>query len=388
MFVKQTAAVLACLALANEAGAFNAHRHLHHVQRDVYTHTRTHVVTEWVTVTVTAGRNAQPTPNAPAPTTLITHVAPAPAAPSPPSSEEAQEGHEEADDQGPSPDPAPVPAPAPAPQVDEQDANHDVPDSIDQPASSSDGSDTGAGSGGSSGPKRGFAYNDAHLVDNFFSGRRASASKFGWAWNWDSRDNGLAQSLEFVPTLWGPIDIHTSRWKDNVESMIDSGSTHVFSFNECDIASQCNMDAAAAADAHVKWLNPYAGRVKISSPSVSNSNVAGQGLDWLRAWVDACDAKGCAYDFCNVHWYSPIEATETLYDHIKEAARICRKPVWLTEFAPLSNDDAAVSAWLEENLPRLDDLDELERYSYFMVSNGKLVNGNALTGAGEAYATA
>ncbi|ROT40288.1 hypothetical protein SODALDRAFT_244766, partial [Sodiomyces alkalinus F11] len=233
--------------------------------------------------------------------------------------------------------------------------------------------------------KRGFAYNDAHLVDNFYHGR-SSGSKFGWAWNWDSNDNGLSQSLEFVPTLWGPIDIHTSRWKDNVESMIESGSTHVFSFNECDIASQCNMDAASAADAHVKWMNPYAGRVKIGSPSVSNSNIGGQGLDWLQAWVDSCESKGCVFDFCNVHWYSPIEATETLFDHIKEAARICGKPVWLTEFAPLSNDDVAVSAWLEETLPRLDDLAELERYSYFMVSNGKLINGDHLTSAGEAYA--
>ncbi|KAG7148825.1 hypothetical protein HYQ46_002288 [Verticillium longisporum] len=116
--------------------------------------------------------------------------------------------------------------------------------------------------------------------------------------------------------LWGPIDVHLQRWEQNVASSIKAGSTHILSFNECDMPSQCNLDASSAADAHIKHVNPF----------------SKQGLDWLKAWVDACDAKGCVYDFCVVHWYSPLEAADTLFTHIKQASEICGgKPVWLTD---------------------------------------------------------
>ncbi|KAM0269631.1 hypothetical protein ACHAQH_009696 [Verticillium albo-atrum] len=65
---------------------------------------------------------------------------------------------------------------------------------------------------------------------------------------------------------------------------------------ECDIASQYNTSSAEAADAHVEFMNPFSPRVRIGSQAVSNSDVAGEGLG-LRAWVDACRDKGCAYDF-------------------------------------------------------------------------------------------
>ncbi|KAK7433566.1 hypothetical protein Landi51_13866, partial [Colletotrichum acutatum] len=141
--------------------------------------------------------------------------------------------------------------------------------------------------------KRGFAYNDAGLVDRFT--KSVQCTHCSWACNWDSTDYGLLQpSLDFVPMLWSPAPEHTERWPQNVEAMIWSESTHILGFNECD---------RPAAAAHVQFVNGYTGRVKIGSPAISNSAVAGQGLSWLGLWVQVCDSlpERCKYDFCVAH---------------------------------------------------------------------------------------
>ncbi|KAM0282562.1 hypothetical protein ACHAQH_002930 [Verticillium albo-atrum] len=383
MFNKQAVTALASLALAKEAVAFNAHRHAHEERDIVYAHTHVEIVTDWVTVTVRPGQ-AAPSPDAAAPqnplTTTSTYVVvETPAAVVPPTTLQTV-----------------VPTPVTSPKEDAAEpaaAPVTTPEAVADNSSEKETSEketTKSGSTGTSGGKRGFAYNEADLVGNFFSnGNDCPTCK--WAYNWDSSDNGLSQSgVEFVPMLWGPIDIHTQRWEENANSAIEAGSTHILSFNECDMPSQCNMDASSAADAHVKYINPYDGKAQIGAPAVTNSNIGGQGLDWLQDWVEACDAKGCKYDFCVVHWYSPLEAADTLFTHIQEASKICGgKPVWLTEFAPLSEDDSAVASWIQTNIPKLDALEELERYSFFMVGegNGQLISSGGLSGAGKAYAS-
>ncbi|KAH7363555.1 glycosyl hydrolase catalytic core-domain-containing protein [Plectosphaerella cucumerina] len=238
--------------------------------------------------------------------------------------------------------------------------------------------------------KRGLAYNAAGLVPYFFTGGNTCAP-CGWAYNWDSRDNGLAVGgLEYVPMLWGPIADHTGRWRANAEEMLGKGSTHLLSFNECDRADQCNTSAAEAAQAHVEHMNPFSRRARIGSPAVSNSDVGSEGLDWLRDWVDACHGVGCAYDFCVVHWYSPREQTASLVEHVRQASAICGgKPIWLTEFSlpPPSQDDIGLSEWLSDVLPVLDGLECLERYAFFMVEHGKLVRSGGLSRTGVVYAS-
>ncbi|KAE9566064.1 hypothetical protein CGMCC3_g17768 [Colletotrichum fructicola] len=231
--------------------------------------------------------------------------------------------------------------------------------------------------------KRGFAYNDAALIDVLVD--KLTCAACAWAYNWDSTDYGLLRpTLEFVPMLWSPASEHTVRWAANVEAMISGGSTHILGFNECDRPDQCNLDAASAAVAYVKWLNPYTGRVKIGSPAISNSAAADQGLEWLSGWVSACDSLGCAYDFCVAHWYGTSVAE--LLKHVELVHGACRgKPVWVTEFAVNSDDENQHAAFITEAVPRLDDLEYVERYSYFMVREGRLVTGSGLSSSGQAY---
>ncbi|KAI3528373.1 hypothetical protein CABS02_15135 [Colletotrichum abscissum] len=238
--------------------------------------------------------------------------------------------------------------------------------------------------------KRGFAYNDAGLVDSFT--KNVQCTKCSWAYNWDSTDYGLLQpSLDFVPMLWSNAPEHTKRWPQNVEAMVLSGSTHILSFNECDRPDQCNLNAEAAAAAHVQFVNGYASRhgVKIGSPAISNSAVTGQGLSWLGLWVQVCDSLPvrCKYDFCVAHWYG--DSVESLLNHVSSVREICRdRPIWLTEFAVDHGGDEQHAAFITAVVPLLDAIDYLERYAYFMIREGRLVYGPTITPSGQAYAGA
>ncbi|KAI8293176.1 Alkali-sensitive linkage protein 1 [Colletotrichum sp. SAR11_240] len=386
MYTKKALSLAATLALAEQAMGFNAHRHAHQDKRAM----QYDIVTYWVTVTETEG-NAPSTPTpTPAAQQPVAEVSSSPL-PSTTTSTSIVVV----------PTPYPV-APAPtttlitsyAPKV-QQAAPASSSSSaavfqaaaVNVAATSATSSKAAAASTVSTGGKRGLAYNSASLVSNFFSSGN-SCEQCSWAYNWDSSSNGLSESLNYVPMLWGPIDTHTARWTANADAAIKAGSTHILSFNEPDLPAQANLDAATAATAHVKYMNPYSGKVKIGSPAITNSNIAGQGLDWLKAWVSACDTAGCAYDFCVTHWYSPSDAADTLFSHLQSVHEICgNKPVWLTEFAPLGSDDQ-ISSFVQTNVPKLDAVSYLDRYSYFMVSDGVLTSGTGLSALGKTYASA
>ncbi|KZL84835.1 hypothetical protein CI238_08817 [Colletotrichum incanum] len=379
MYAKKALSVVASLALAEQALGFNAHRHMHEDKRAY----KVDIVTHWVTVTVVDGESV------PASTPT-----PAPAAPQPEVPEVQYTPTTTSTSIVVVPTPTPVIA-APsttlltsvAPKASSQaPVIEQAAVAVASTPASSVKVATASSSSVSTGGKRGIAYNDATKVNPFFSG---ACKECSWAYNWDSSDNGLSVTgANFVPMLWGPIDIHTARWTENADAAISKGSTHILSFNECDMPSQCNLDAGSAAAAHVKYVNPYAGKVKIGAPAITNSNIAGQGLDWLKSWVSACDTAGCSYDFCVTHWYSPSDAASTLFDHIKSVHEICGgKPVWLTEFAPFGSSEQ-VTSFVQTNIPKLDSLEYLERYSYFMASDGVLNSGSGLSALGQAYASA
>ncbi|ETS06433.1 hypothetical protein M419DRAFT_105655 [Trichoderma reesei RUT C-30] len=245
-----------------------------------------------------------------------------------------------------------------------------------------------ASSGGSPFPsKRGIAYNDGLLANTF----GASCDKCGWAYNWGFYPSGIDTSkYSYVPTLWGPSPDHSTGFDAQAEAAIAAGSKALFSFNEPDIASQSNLSPADAASSHAQFMSKYVGKVLIGAPSVSNSGAQGQGLSWLQSFVDACNGiDGCSFDFCNIHWYSPASAIDTLFTQLESAHQVCGgKPVILTEFATTGSSDAETADFLQQALPKLDALDYLMGYSYFMVGTGSLMSStNALSSFGNTYAT-
>lgn len=253
---------------------------------------------------------------------------------------------------------------------------------------------TTASSSSSSGlsHKRGMAYTDGALANTF----GASCPNCGWGYGWSSvpQSSGsveLDSAFNFIPMLWGTESMHTEGWDTNAAAAISSGSYALFSFNEPDIDTQANLTAIAAATGHVQYLNPYAGQAKIGAPAVSNSGNEDEGLSWLSSWIDTCKTldEPCHYDFCNIHWYSQAAYTDTLFTQLEAAYDLCGKPIWLTEFAPTGASDSEVSAFFEEVIPKLEALDYVEGYSYFMVATGNLMSSeSSLSSYGQVYASA
>ncbi|KAJ4151637.1 hypothetical protein LMH87_012326 [Akanthomyces muscarius] len=236
--------------------------------------------------------------------------------------------------------------------------------------------------------KQGIAYNDVSMAKSF---GKACGERCGWYYNWGSSSGGLDSGAEYIPMLWGPLDVHTSHWDSDAEKALSNGAKAMLSFNEPDMPSQANLSPDAAAKDHAKYFSKYKGRAQIGSPAVSNSNLAGQGIKWLESFVTACSSTpDCHFDFCAVHWYADANAQNTLFDHLEKAKVACQgKAIWLTEFAPINppTDTVAISKFIKDVIPQLDSLDYLHAYSYFMVAQPALMDSTTgLSTIGKAYA--
>lgn len=236
-------------------------------------------------------------------------------------------------------------------------------------------------SGGSDGVKKGLAYNSVSLLSSF--------SGASWAYNWAAGAGGsMPSGVEYVPMLWGTNDI--SAWPAAVNTAITNGASHVLSFNEPDFPTQANIPAAQAATLHIANVANLAGKVKIGSPAITNSNIAGQGIDWMNAFLSACGgaANNCKLDFLAFHWYNNPGTMDDFKSHVSTLISLAEQnnvpKVWLTEFA-VNGDSDDQAAFLAEALPYLDSLPQVERYSYFMVGNGQMMTNNALNVVGKAY---
>lgn len=139
------------------------------------------------------------------------------------------------------------------------------------PSSTSSSSGSGSGSGlglasAFSGGKKGLAYNSASLVTPFIG-----ASGVGWAYNWVSGSAGLASGIPYVAELHDMTETFTSVWMEQAQAAIDAGTEYLFSFNEPDIASQANLSPEAAAAGWKQYMEPFAGKAKLVSCSLSDS---------------------------------------------------------------------------------------------------------------------
>ncbi|KAI2625493.1 glycoside hydrolase family 128 protein [Xylaria nigripes] len=233
--------------------------------------------------------------------------------------------------------------------------------------------------------KRGLAFNDATLVQEFLN----LGGKASWAYNWAPSSAALPAGVTYYPMLWSPAPEHSNGWAQFAQDAISKGADALLGFNEPDIASQANMSPQYAAAAHTQWLNQYAGQVRISSPAISSSENANQGIDWLRQFFGACNGQ-CHVDFCVAHWYGPGGASgaQLFLNHLKDVSNACSgKPVWVTEFAAQSDD---INAFMTTVVTALEssEFSFVEKYSYFMAGVGELFSSpTSLSSYGQIYAT-
>lgn len=157
-----------------------------------------------------------------------------------------------------------------------------------------------------------------------------SSSLFGsgvsWYFNWSPTPSAnMPSSWEFYANIWG---------SGGIETLADtlSGSPKLIGFNEPDSATQSNLDVSAAISLYQQYLVPLKSSGKISelgTPAVTNSQNAGQGLDYLSSFVEGC--TGCNLDFAVVHWYA--ESLDDFMNHVTQAHQLTGLPVNVAEFA-------------------------------------------------------
>ncbi|KAI0999833.1 hypothetical protein K3495_g8365 [Podosphaera aphanis] len=225
--------------------------------------------------------------------------------------------------------------------------------------------------------KRGVAYNDAQKLNAF-----SSSNKVSWAYNWGSTTSSIPQQYEFVPMLWG-LGKFTDGWTAAADKALASGSTHILSFNEPDLGEQSSLTIPQAAEGYRRFIQPYAGKAKLGSPAVTNGG-APMGLAYLTGFMVAC--ADCTIDFIAIHWYNGGNAQD-FKEYVTKAHIVGGgRPVWITEFEA-SGDPAQQQAFLNDVLPWLDSQDFVERYAYFMASDGNLISsGTSLSTVGQAFA--
>jgi hypothetical protein len=186
--------------------------------------------------------------------------------------------------------------------------------------------------------------------------------------------------------LWGLASSSTSGWAAAASSAIASGSSHLLSFNEPDLSSQSNLGYAEAASGYKTYMQPFAGKAKLGAPAVTNGAAdQGMGTGWLTNFLQACD--GCTIDFVPFHWYGSATDPDSFMSYVSTVYTASgNRPLWITEFGASGTADEQ-QTFLDTVMPWLDSQSYVERYAYFMVSDGNLLSsGSALSALGNTFA--
>ncbi|KAF1817435.1 hypothetical protein P152DRAFT_387840 [Eremomyces bilateralis CBS 781.70] len=235
-----------------------------------------------------------------------------------------------------------------------------------------------------SGGKRGIAYNVPAYTFMF------NCPKIGWAYNWgSSRSTGpISDQFMFVPMLWSDHSELTNSWNNNVELAMKTGSDAAMAFNEpdgCIDGGSCMPAPGETAWLYKTLVAPFAGRIRLGSPSVTNGDQAHKGINWFRQFMRACNAIGCPIDFVQVHWFGWCNDLGGFKRHVWEMFEAGgRRPVWVTEYScnlgDMTPDLPERVEFLTQSLEWLDSQDWIEKYAYFMAREGDGMINSAGTG--------
>ncbi|EAU92344.1 glycosyl hydrolase 53 domain-containing protein [Coprinopsis cinerea okayama7 len=207
-------------------------------------------------------------------------------------------------------------------------------------------------------PKRGLAFAASKSPMDIHNANQ-TASLISWQYNWANIPPAyLATSnIPFVPMQWGSGAI------DNfVDAVRAQGAEVVLGFNEPDYDREANMDPEQAASLWMSYIEPLKQHgVRLGGPAVTS---AGTGRPWLRRFFRECSRLQCTIDFLPVHWYG--FGITGFYDYLWSIHNeFPEYPIWVTEYADISSNDAEVYNFMNASIHYLDELEWVERYAWF-----------------------
>ncbi|XP_006453985.1 hypothetical protein AGABI2DRAFT_189310 [Agaricus bisporus var. bisporus H97] len=205
-------------------------------------------------------------------------------------------------------------------------------------------------------PKRGLSYASGGNFDDILNANQTKSS-ISWIYDWSDLPAGfLAQSgLNYIPMQWGSGNI------DKLANTISTqGADIVLGFNEPDFADEANIPAKEAAGLWMQFIEPLKQKdVKLGGPAVT---AAPSGKPWLSEFLAECN--NCTIDFLPLHWYG--SGTEGFFNYIWDMhSTFPQFPIWITEFAEISDNATVVLDFMNQTINYLDSLDWVERYAWF-----------------------
>ena len=203
-----------------------------------------------------------------------------------------------------------------------------------------------------------------------------AATTTSWVYSWGR------QSSETFPFIGPDQTFHPMQWSGNmvhglsfapIESLrrelnASPKPVHVMGFNEPDKTEQGNISVDTAI---ALWPRLEAIGRPLVAPAPANMFGG-----WYADFKAKADARGLRYDYTPVHWYSAPNLTNTI-NHLQNVHNTYGRPVWLTEFAPISWSGSgnwtkrdnynflAEFMWHAESLPWL------KKYSLFQFEVGR-----------------
>ncbi|KAI5845061.1 glycosyl hydrolase catalytic core-domain-containing protein [Morchella snyderi] len=185
----------------------------------------------------------------------------------------------------------------------------------------------------------------------------SSDSSLTWYYSYKSLPDAAVTGLEFVPMLWGD---HDNTFVADVTSQLPNVK-YVLGFNEPDMSLDVGGTEISPERAAFLWkrdIQPLKGQVKLGAPAVSSAE---WGMPWLKSFFDACD--GCSFDFIPIHWYGNFEGLASHLGHYH--VTFPDQKLWITELGYAHVDLQATEDFFNSTVNYLDNLDYVERYSWF-----------------------
>ncbi|OAP64872.1 hypothetical protein AYL99_00844 [Fonsecaea erecta] len=238
--------------------------------------------------------------------------------------------------------------------------------------------------------KRGLVYTNVTTLDFY----PPPSPYISWSYDYYSLPNASdnvgpypSSQYRFIPLLYNDADSLTSVWSANVNfSIANYGTDAIFGFNEPDASNpgqSADMTVAQSIHGYQNFMQPFAGRVKIGAPAVTN---AGGGLTYLAQFLGNATQLNLTIDFLNIHWYASPYNIDYFESYLVQAYNLSLTyfptapiPVWVTEFGMDQNnyDQATIVQFLKNASRWMDDQLWVERYSWF----GNFAGGYTSSGA-------
>lgn len=232
--------------------------------------------------------------------------------------------------------------------------------------------------------KRGIVYQNATWT-TFFD----EDASISWATNDLSLSGGMAR-YEYVPMLHNKLAATLEAWNSDVAIALDTGTTSLLSFNTPNndfTSGGSSVDPIHAAALHLQYLQPYAGRVILGSPTPPQDIDAAPGLFWLSSFLSACIA--CTIDFVTIQWsFQSTNSTSSLLEmsqFLDSVHDVYKTPIWLISLDVSPNfTEPETLAMIEVIVPWLERQGYVHRYAW---SCADLIDEYGLNNAGKLYQT-